>query len=344
MKKALSLMIVIGLLSFIAAFAFSSTVFAWSQSTHAYVAKKCLGIENNYLLNYNARLGCIVPDFFWYLRDVGFIPIEPCDNCDETPAADLLHGPTEQGCVIDAPGEPLPGETTFFYEIACDQVMWWQFLLKSFTEGIGTHVYADIIAHDTEDGYLEGPGMWVDTLLKKMGLAEEDRDAYGEAAHLALEFSVDALLVHQHGLQLADLLFSHRQAGILEKAFQDAFDELNLTLEFDVSTEFRKYLALMRALEKAAAFYAPYLISKGLDGGSASDFDAEPLIEAQRELSEESLDLYTQVFMILLQFPKEIYTTITDEESVMHWEENALVDVIEFCKNPTVCNGDNGGN
>jgi hypothetical protein len=28
----------------------------------------------------------------------------------------------------------------------------------------------------------------------------------------------------------------------------------------------------------------------------------------------------------------------------MHWEENALVDVIEFCKNPTVCNGDNGGN
>jgi hypothetical protein len=334
MKKALSLIIIIGLMTVIIALTFSSTVCAWSQATHAYVAKKCLGIESNYLLNYNARLGSIVPDFFWYLRDVGFIPTEPCDNCDETPAADLLHGPTEQGCVIDDPDQTLAGETTFFYEIASDQVMWWQLLLKSFVEGIGTHVYADIIAHDTDDGYLEGEGMWVDTLLSSMKLADGYKDAHREAAHLALEFSVDALLLHQHGLQLADLLFCYRQAGILEKAFEDAFDELNLPLEFDVSTEFRKYLALMRALEKAAAFYAPYLISAGLDGGSASDFDAEPIMEAQRELSNESLELYTQVFMILLQFPKEIYTTITDEGRGMHWEENALQDVLNFWDNP----------
>ena len=321
MKKALSLVIIIGLLTFIVAFAFSSTAFAWSQATHAYVAKTCLGIENNYLLNYNARLGCIVPDFFWYLRDRGLI--------DDKNIAEELHGDTSKPCVNGV-------DTTWFYDLASAQVMWWQFLLKSFTEGIGTHVYADIIAHNTENGYLEGPGMWVDTLLKKMGLAQEDRDAYREAAHLALEFSVDALLVHQHGLQLADLLFSHRQAGILEKAFQDAFDELNLTLEFDVCTEFRKYLALMRALEKAAAFYAPYLISKGLDGGSTSDFDAEPLIEAQRELSEESLDLYTQVFMILLQFPKEIYTTIADDGNGMLWD-GALDKAIDFCKCPEMC-------
>ena len=314
MKKALSLVIIIGLLTFIVAFAFSSTAFAWSQATHAYVAKTCLGIENNYLLNYNARLGCIVPDFFWHLRDSKRIDPE---------TAEKLHGDTTEPCVV-------PGDTTYFYEIASEQVMWWQFLLNYFTEGIATHVYADIIAHNGVDGYVEVK--WVDTLLEKMGLAEENRDAYREAAHLAIEFSVDSLLVHQHGLQLADLFFSQRQAGILEKAFEEAFVELGLPLDFDVAVEFRKYLALMRVLEKAAAFYSPYLISAGLDGGSTSDFDVEPLMEAQNELSEESLDLYTKVFMILLGHPEKIYETITAPGK--HWELNALEEILNFWEDP----------
>ena len=319
MKKTLSLVAIIGSVLLILAFAFSSPVFAWSQSTHAYVAKKCLGIEHKYLLNYNARLGCIVPDFFWYLRDRDLIH-------DKT-IAEELHGDTSQPCVNGV-------DTTWFYDIASNQVMWWQFLLKSFTEGIGTHVYADIVAHNISDGYLEGEGMWVDTLLGEMGLEGEDRAAFREAAHLAIEFSVDALLVYEGGFQLADLLFSYRQASILEKALEDGFTELGLSLDFDVATEFRKYLGLMRALEKAAAVYAPYLISSAMDGNSTADFDIEPLMEAQRELSEESLDLYTQVFMILLGHPQKIYETITAEE--MDWEE-ALNKAIDFCKSPEVC-------
>jgi len=163
----------------------------------------------------------------------------------------------------------------------------------------------------------------------KTGLPDEYRDAL----HIALEFSVDALLV-EDGLQLADLLFSHRQASILEKALEDAFTELGLSLDFDVATEFRKYLGLMRALEKAAAVYAPYLINSAMDGNSTADFDIEPLMEAQRELSEESLDLYTKVFMILLGHPQKIYETITAEG--MDWEE-ALDKAIDFCKSPEVC-------
>jgi hypothetical protein len=313
MKKALSLMIVIGLLSFIAAFAFSSTVFAWSQSTHAYVAKKCLGIEHKYLLNYNARLGCIVPDFFWFLRDNERIDQE---------TAEKLHGDTTEPCVV-------LGDTTYFYEIVQSRVRPWQYLLKFFPEGIKTHVYADIIAHSTTDGYLEGEGMWVETLLDEMGLEGEDRAAFREAAHLAIEFSVDALVVHESGLQLADLFFCNRQADLLEEAVWVALGD---NPGFDVNLEFKKFLGLVRALEKAAAVYAPYLISSAMDGNSTADFDIEPLMEAQRELSEESLDLYTQVFMILLQFPEEIYATIN--ETGKHWRDNALQDVLNFWDSP----------
>ena len=313
MKKALSLTIIIGLLTFIVALAFSSSVFAWSQSTHAYVAKKCLGIEHKYLLNYNARLGCIVPDFFWYLRDSNRIDPE---------TAEKLHGDTTELCVV-------LGDTTYFYEIAQGRLRPWQYLLKFFPEGIKTHVYADIIAHNDVNGYLEGPMMWVDTLLDKMGLAREDRDAYREAAHLAIEFSVDALVVHDSGLQLGDLFFCKRQADLVEEAVWVAFGH---NPGFDVNLEFKKFLGLVRALEKAAAFYAPYLISAGLDGGSTSDFDVEPLMEAQNELSEESLDLYTKVFMILLGHPEKIYETITEQGK--HWELNALEDILDFWDSP----------
>jgi hypothetical protein len=313
MKKALSLTIIIGLLSFIVAFALRSPVFAWSQSTHAYVAKKCLGIEHKYLLNYNARLGCIVPDFFWYLRDSKRI---------DQATAEKLHGNTTEPCVV-------PGDTTYFYEIAQGRLRPWQYLLKFFPEGIKTHVYADIIAHNRVNGYLEGPGMWVDTLLDKMDLAGEDRDAYREAAHLAIEFSVDALVVHDSGLQLADLFFCNRQAHLMEEAVWVA---LGHNPGFDVNVEFKKFLGLVRALEKATAFYAPYLISAGLDSGSVSDFDVEPLMEAQSELSEESLDLYTKVFMILLGHPEKIYETLT--ETGKHWEFKALKDTLDFWDSP----------
>jgi hypothetical protein len=104
---------------------------------------------------------------------------------------------------------------------------------------------------------------------------------------------------------------------------------LGPTPEFDVSVEFEKYVALMRVLEKAAALYAPYLISGKFDQTLTGSQDFDALLDAERELSEDSLDIYTQVFMILLEYPEKIYDTITT--SGMHWEENALPDVLKFC-------------
>jgi hypothetical protein len=214
---------------------FSKTpVFAWSQSFHAYVAKECLRLNNNYIASYNARMGAVVPDFFWYLTDTGWI------NTDNAYA---LHGPTEEGC---------QEETTYFYGVCSSLVNWWNYRLIYFTKGIKTHVLADILAHDLRDndndvypvGYIE---WWVSILadkLKEFGDAmSNDRDTL----HLALEFAVDSLLIKQQGLQLSDLLFSYTQADFLEKAVKQALGN-DFPAGLDVSGEFKKYLALVRIL------------------------------------------------------------------------------------------------
>ncbi|MBW2602909.1 MAG: hypothetical protein JRE28_01155 [Deltaproteobacteria bacterium] len=307
MKKRLYRGIIMGMMVLFTLIAFPRSVFAWGPSAHAYVAKMSLALEDEYVANYNARMGSIVPDFFWYLKDLGLID-------DET--AYKLHGVTEEPDVVPA--------TTYFYDIAFGNLKPWIYRLKHFTEGIRTHVYADIKAHNTSNGYVEGTDMWCDFFLEQK--AAVDR----EALHLAIEFSVDSLLVHKYGLQLGDILFSYRQSVFMEKSVEAAFDDIGVTPDFDVSLEFKKYLALMRVLEKTAKIYAPYLIKGAVDEALLNKLESRELLDAERELSDDSLDLYSDVLMILLIYPQEIHETITTKG--MHWENDALPDIIDFCR------------
>ncbi len=305
MKKWLSIRMILFLAVLISISTSASSALAWGQSTHAYAAKKSLGVEQRYIANYNARMGSIVPDFFWYLRDLGLI---------DQDTAFKLHGITEYPEVVP--------ETTYFYDIASSNLKPWNYKLKYFTEGIRTHVYADIQAHNSVDGYVEGSGMWCDLLQEKTG---EDR----EALHMAIELAVDSLLVHKYGLQLGDILFCPEQANFMAEAVEDAFNQMNVTPNFDVSREFKKYLALMRILEKAARLYAPYLMKGEVNEELLNTLVGSELLDAESELSDDSLDIYLTIRTILLNYPKEIYETITTEG--MHWENDALPQIIEFC-------------
>ncbi|MDY6855144.1 MAG: hypothetical protein SWO11_10650 [Thermodesulfobacteriota bacterium] len=305
MKKFLHSRMIVFLVIIISIFASAASAFAWGLSTHAYVAKESLGIEYRYLRSYNARMGSIIPDYFWYLRDSGLIDQE---------TALKLHGVTEDTEVTVG--------TTFFYEIASGNLTTWDSRLMYFTEGTRIHFYADVKAHNTMDGYVEGSDMWCDLLHEKTKM---DR----ETLHMAIEFAVDSLLVNKYGLQLCDIVFSYKQAIFLEETVEEAFDEMNITPDFDVSAEFKKYLALMRALEKAAIFYAPYLIQGEVNEDILSRVLSSELLDAQSELSDDSLGMYLKVLMVLQNYPKEIYNTINTQG--MHWENDALPKVIEFC-------------
>ena len=73
---------------------------------------------------------------------------------------------------------------------------------------------------------------------------------------------------------------------------EEAFEELGLTLDFDVKEEFKKYLALMRALEKASRLYAPYLIRGRVDEALLSklgEVQFFELFEVAGQLSHDQL-------------------------------------------------------
>ncbi len=308
MKKQLyhfsmSLMMIL----FVAA-ATPALVHAWNQSFHALVAKKCLNVQSKYIASYNARIGAMVPDFAWYLKDKGSIT---------TDQAEKLHGDTTDKCVI-------PGDTTYLYEKASDLVPWWDYGSRYLVKGIGSHVFADIIAHSGTDGYVV---RWIDAFSEKVPGVDVDE----EALHLALEFAVDALLIREYGLQLADLLFPYRQANFVEEAVQAAIGDIP---GVDLSQEFKKYVALMRVLEKLAAAYAPYLMRGVVDEEALRLLEQSELFEAEGELTEEGLETYYGVLMILLQYPAEIRNTITSVG--MDWE-SALVESITFCREPVMC-------
>jgi len=270
-----------------------SPALGWSQSFHAYVAKESLELNRRYIASYNARLGSIVPDFFWLLQTKGLITPEE---------AYLLHGATEQGCVSEA--------TTYFYMTAAEMIdlepWFYRRRLSYFVEGIGTHVYADITAHDPDDGYVV---QWIDIFMSETPWVD------AEALHLALEFAVDALLVHQKGLQLGDLLFCYMQSNYVEEVVEELLGDPG----FDVSREFNKYLTLMRLLEKLAGLYTPYL---------TGETDGMDLV-----LSDEILLIDSDVLTILLYYPEQIYETLTGD---VHWE-TALDEAIDFCQHPVYC-------
>jgi hypothetical protein len=319
MKKGLYTGTILVLVISLSVVVAATSAFAWNQSFHALVAKKCLGLDYRYIASYNARMGSIVPDFFWYLRDAGLIDAEPAEE---------MHGPTEQPCVIEFPHVTEPGETTYFYQVAWSLLTPWDYRLKYFAKGIRTHVYADIIAHNIDNGYLEGEGQWIDMLASLTGMTEvEDRGVL----HLALELAVDSLLIIEYGLKLNDLLFAYYQANLVEQAVVEALGD---TPGFDVSQEFKKYLALMRALEKLAALYAPYLIQGEVPEGALSMLAENEILELEPELSEEGLNMYLRVLLILIVYPAEIRDTITADG--MDWED-ALETAIDFCRDPFIC-------
>lgn len=269
---------------------------AWGPRFHAEVAVNCLELNYSYIPSYNARMGSLTPDFFWQLLNRGLI------NED---TANRLHGATEQVCVDE--------NTVYFYEIAADALQsepWFRRgRLSYFLQGIGTHVYADIVAHSPSNGYIE---LWMNKFKGKVTDYVPD-----EALHLALEFSLDAILA-KHGFLLNDLLFCYRQANFVEKVVKM---EMGDDPSFDVSGEFRKYLTLMRALEKLAGLYALYLTGE-IDGGA--------LLQ-----SKESALVDPNVLTILLRYPTEIYQTLTEDPN---WE-TALEDAISFCQSPDCWDG-----
>jgi hypothetical protein len=242
-------------------------------------------------------MGSLTPDFFWQLLNRGLITED---------TANRLHGATEQLCVDE--------NTVYFYEIAADALQtepWFRRgRLYYFVQGIGTHVYADIVAHSPSNGYID---LWMSKFREKVPEYVPD-----EPLHLALEFSLDAILAKQ-GLLLNDLLFCYRQATFLEKVVKM---EIGDDPGFDVSEEFRRYLTLMRALEKLARLYFLYLTGE-IDGGA--------LLQ-----SEESALVDPNVLTILLRYPNEIYQTLTDDD--LHWE-TALDDAISFCQTPMCWDG-----
>ena len=315
MKKLSFTAVVLGILCVFSSLVVARSAFAWSQSVHAYVATKCLNLDDKYVASYNAEMGSIVPDFFWYLRDRGWISEE---------TAYLLHGPTEGVCEDD---------TTYFYGVASSLLKPWNYRLKFFTKGIKTHVMADIKAHKVPDGYIE---RWIPILAGKMA-ADPMADYTEEELHLSLELAVDSLLVYFEGLQLNSLLISYSQANFLEKAVIVALNDLGSPPEgLDVSLEFKKYLALMRILEKAAALYASCLIQGKVDEKLLNMLESSEFLDAERELSDQALGLYLRVLAILVHYPEEIYQTLTGDEGGDHWMD-ALDDVIGFCSNFDNC-------
>jgi hypothetical protein len=202
-----------------------------------------------------------------------------------------------------------------FYDLASDKLNWWNFRLRYFVDGAYTHICADPIADDSIAEWLgKFPG----------GVPEGDEQAF----HLAFEFAVGSLLVSQHGLQLWDLLFAYRQAIFVEEVVEDYLGgDLG-----DFSLEFKRYLALMRALEKAGKLYARYL--KGEVGEEFLDaIDMSELLAVEPELSDGPLGLYLKVMGILLAYPDQIRSTITGETGAVSWED-ALSEVTTTCIPP----------
>mgnify|MGYP001111084504 CR=1 FL=1 len=272
-----------------------TSVNAWHQTTHAYIAKKSLDLNYRYLASYNARLGSVVPDFFWYLGEMGMI--------NQT-TAEKLHGLTFQSGISP--------DTVYFYTSLLEELDPQDQLLKFFVEGVRSHVYADIKAHNPVNGYVEGSGMWVDTLINKTGITDRD------TLHLAVELAVDSLVINKYGDQVPKLWFSEKQVEFLEKVVVKVLEEIGVTPTFNVSSEFRKYLFLMGLLEDIIDIYGSYLIR------------GEPnirLIEMVEGLPDTIPQRYLAVLQVLLKYPSEICSTLTANR--MHWED-ALQDTIDY--------------
>ncbi|HNR12095.1 MAG TPA: zinc dependent phospholipase C family protein [Thermodesulfobacteriota bacterium] len=270
----------------------------WSGSTHAFIAATCLNVSQVPLASYNARMGSLVPDFFWYLEDTG--QLDPA-------SADQLHG-------FDALPDLDP--ETILYQTVTSALHPWNIDLSFFAEGIKTHVFADIAVHNLFDGYLEGNGMWVDMLQARTGQTNR------MALHLALEFAVDALLIQDVGsFQLHDLVRAGPQAALLE----NAVNQITLDTNTNLTIQFNRYLSLMRRLEKLAGRWGPYLSGNPAPVDLYDETRAVLLSDGMPGPLSRELNDYLSALEILRNYPSEIYQTLTVD---MNWQD-VLLAVIE---------------
>ena len=181
---------------------------AWGTSTHAYIAARALSSETAGDSDAYVKLGSQVPDFFWYLDDIGLIG---------SGTAHQYHGVTEDPQVLDS--------TVAFYLYFLDTFSSQHERLRLMAEGIRAHVVSDVEAHNFLDGYVEGKGMWIDALAARTGI--KDRPAM----HLAIEFAMDSLLVGEYGSQLQELDASEGRSYLpLIDEFED-YIEIQKALE-----------------------------------------------------------------------------------------------------------------
>jgi hypothetical protein len=262
----------------------------WGECTHAFVARKALRLEGSFAASYYAGMGSSFPDFFLYAQDAGLA----------TPEQALwLHGVTEEPEVTSA--------TTYLYDLLWAAFGGWHYRMRFFAEGVRTHVYADVAAHNVEDGYIEGTNGWVELLAEMTG--ETNR----LALHTALEFAVDAMVVHEYGPQFGDVWLDYAPAPFLDRR------------------EYRDYLSTVESMEAGAALYYPCLTGKKADSAFVRNVRATNWGGGGvPDMSAESLDAYSNTLRILLTYPAQIYDTITRRG--MHWQKDALPAVIDFCQ------------
>ena len=244
----------------------------WGPSTHAYLAKQVLEPGAGETAEAYAALGAVTPDFFWYLSDLGVIDAD---------TAFRLHGVTEEPEVLES--------TTFFYDFF-SETFGATPPMSYMAEGIRTHVYADVLAHNRLDGYVEGSGKWVDVLAARTG--EWDRDAL----HLALEFAADALLVHHYGPQLQTI------------------DTGSLPDDLPALREFKDYLSLLQSLEAVAGVYGAYLVRSVENPPVSQKHGNRPWAG--------SASPYVGALRIVVLYPRDILETLTI--AGVHWQADAL--------------------
>ena len=91
------------------------------------------------------------------------------------------------------------------------------------------------------------------------------------------------------------------EVRFFERVVETVLEDIGVTPSFDVSIEFSKYLFLIGLLEDILGIYGNYLIDKSTN----------KMIELIRVLSDIFPQRYLVILQILLNYPDEMYSTLT---------------------------------
>ena len=295
------------ILSLIFIFGLIKTTFAWSGSCHVYIAKKTICGNSQSLCEHNVKMGSILPDFFWYLRDRG--------ELIDYRTVSKLHGPIHEAELsLDRP---------LLYKAVPDKPNPHPFPypeLRYFVEGINNHVWADRIA----DGrYIK---KWVKRFRDILG--EKIRDVSDRMLYTVIELAVDSLLIEKYGLQISGLIVGDHQVKFTETTLKATLEKLN----FDVEAQYRAYLKGLLTIEKACAIYGGYLTKVENRSPDMSQGPKGELSKVTNLLVDAGFDLerYAGIVGILFKYPEDIYQVLTEEGS--HWYHDVLPQVIRVLK------------